>query len=270
MPVDNRKTKEELSEQIKEAVEEPQNEVPQEAKEVVEEVVIEEATEAPVVEVEEPKEEVKPVETPKETKPLTDYEREYKKSTQEAMTQYFKNRKITETFEEAEKLPEPSEQELKDYARTKGAEYDDLDDFSKGILRDTFINSRRFEKIGEVVKESRQLDMWADKVESFVNSPEAISKYPLVAENEEDFRKFCMKVERRGMNFDDLTASFLYGLSVKPVVKAPKGSVLTPSTGGGRDEKPTGVDDEGAVRLRTGNQKEYRRLIKEGKIKIEI
>ena len=133
--MDNRKSKQELKETI-DAIEEPVEEIKieDEVPETPETPEVPETPETP----EPPKE---------EKKELTDYEREYKKASQEAMTQYFKNKKISETFEEAENIPEPTEVELKTYAMGMGQDYDLLDDFSKGILKRQMLSEKRFDKI---------------------------------------------------------------------------------------------------------------------------
>lgn len=262
--MDNRKTKEELNAVIEEVKDTPQEPEPE-----VEKIEVEEPTEeVPEAPVETPEVPATP-ETPVK-KELTDYEREYKKASQEAMTQYFKNKKIAETFEEAESIPDPTESELKTYAFSLGQDYEILDDFSKNLLKRQLVSERRFEKVSEVVRESKNIDAWAGKVDTYINAPETIAAYPSISENDEEFRKFCMRPDRRGMNLEDLTTSFLYGLSTRVVPKAPKGSVITPASGSGEPNKSKPLNDEDAFRLRNNNPKEYMRLVKAGKIKIEI
>jgi hypothetical protein len=267
MSIDNRKKKEELKEVVAEALAETvepvvnleevaPNEEPNKETEVKTEEVIEEKQEE--VKVEEPK-------------PSPDYKEKYQESSKESLTQYFKNKKLTSVIEEANNLPEPSEDELIVFARSKGTNYDDLDDFSKAILKETLWNKNKTNKINEVVIESREIDVWADKVDVFANSVETIAKYPLIEENADEFKKFCMKSARRGMDLEDLSTSFLYGLSNMTPKKVVKGSMLlSGGSSGGKEEKPVGITDEDARNIRTTNPKEYRRLVKAGKIKIEI
>jgi hypothetical protein len=262
--LDNRAKKEELDKVVEEALETPVEETP------VEEVKIEEPVEEVKDEtIKEP--ETKIEEVPEETKEVEpDYKEKYKESSKESLTQYFKNKKLTETIDEANAIPEPTEAEMVSYARQHGADYEYLDEFQKALLKDSLHTQRWKEKVSGVVKESKDIDAWVDKVDSFTNSVEIIAKYPLVEENSEEFKRFCMKQQRRGMDLEDLATSFLYGLSDTPVKKPSKGSMLLPSSGGGAVAKPVGLNEEDAQKMRLSNPKEYRRLIKEGKFKIEI
>ena len=264
--MDNRNNKEDLKEIVDEAVAEP----------VIEEIIPEEPV---VVEeemqevVKEEKEILEPIEEEvvEEPQPSPDYKEKYKESSKESLTQYFKNKKLTETIDEANSIPEPTEEELVVYARERGSNYDDLDDFTKAVTKDLLMNKKKMDMIGGVVKESKDIDNWADKVTAFTDSVETVAKYPLVEENADEFRKFCMKAQRRGMDMDDLATSFLYGLSNTPAKKPSKGSVLLTGGSTGRgEEKPKGLTDEDVKKIRLSDPKKLRELIKAGKINIEI
>jgi len=221
---------------------------------IVEPPISEETPKKPVVEVKQPE---------------IDYKEKFKESSKEALTLHFKNQKITETIDEAANLPEPTEDEVREYAKEQGEEYEDLTDLTKAIMKDTLLNKRRFEKINEANKESKDINAWVGKVDHFLETPETITKYPDLMDNAEDFRSFALKQSRRGTDLEDLATSFLYGLSQSPVKKN-KGSLLMTTGGGGVEPKPAGIDEEQAKVIRVNNPKEYRRLIKQGKIKIEI
>ena len=268
MPIDNRKKKEELQEVVQEAIAEP----------VVEEIVLEEPPVESLKEninVEEPikEPEVKAPEVVEETKeeviPSLDYKEKYQDSTKEAMTLYSKNKRLVEKVEEANTLPEPTEDECVAYARKSGTNYDDLDDFTKTILKETLHNKMKFEKINDLVKETKDIDAWADKIDAFTNSVETVAKYPLIEENADDFRKFSLQKEHRGADMEMLAAAYLYKQGTISVKKS-KGSMLLSGSGGGKVEKPVGLTDEDVKNIRLTNPKELRRLIKAGKVNIEI
>jgi len=261
MSIDNRKKKEELKEVVQEAIEEPIEEpVPN-----LEETPHEETIEEPIKQTEEVVEDK--IEEPK---PSPDYKEKYSESSKESLTQYFKNKKIKETIDEANNIPEPTEEELVVFTRSTGSNYDDLDDFTKAMVKKALLSEQRWGKVAEIVKESRDIDAWADKVTAFTDAVETAAKYPLIDDNADDFRKFCMKAARRGMDLEDLATSFLYGLASMPIKKS-KGSVLLSGGSTGRgEEKPAGLTDEDAKRIRESDPKEFRRLVKAGKIKIEI
>ena len=221
-----------------------------------------------------------PVEEPVKTAPIIveepDYKEKFINSSKEAIVLYSKNKKLTDTIEEASHLPEPTEEDLRVYARSQGADYDELEEFSKGILRETYINKKRFEKISEAAQDSKRLDEWVDKVDSFVGSSENLIKYPAIADYADEFRAYCLdrgKPQRRGLDLEELVAAFLFHAErIQP--KKNKGSLLL-SGGNGKamPEKPKGITEEDVMILRKSGergQKEYRRLIKEGKVKFDI
>lgn len=198
------------------------------------------------------------------------YKERFKDSSREATTLHFKNQKLERILDEAVDVTEPTVEEMTEFARSKGAHWEDLDEFSKGLLTETFKNSRSLGKIRQAREQARKTEKWADDVEKFVTSEETVSKYPSLEDYQEDFKKFCMRDSRHGMDFEDLVASFLY--NVPPVsAKKSKGSLLL-SRGNGRTapEKPAGMDADEVALTRMKNPKEYARLIKSGKINFDI
>lgn len=199
-----------------------------------------------------------------------DYKEKFRESSREALTLHFKNQKLTETIEEASKLPEPTEEDLVSYAREQGADYDDLDQFSKNILKKTYLNEKRFEKINEVNKEYKDVQNWVGKVDNFLGAVETTAKYPELVDNAEEFRQFSLKSSRRGTDLEDLATAFLYGLTQTQGTKK-KGSLLMNGGNGATQEaKPQGLDEKQLASIRMSNPKEYRRLIKEGKASLDF
>jgi hypothetical protein len=125
------------------------------------------------------------------------------------------------------------------------------------------------EKIQSVTEENKKIDVWAEKVDAFIEDAVDNGKYPSLASLGKEFRRFAMKEPRRGTDLDDLVASFLYTAEkVVPrnkrslLLSGGKGSVVTP--------KPAGLTEEQVARIRERDPKEYRRLIKAGKINLEL
>lgn len=268
MPLDNRKKKKVTIEEVEavkpEVVETPEivAEVPQEeVKEEVKEVVQEEVPTEPVQEVKEPVQ---------EPAPEIDYKEKFSESSREAMSLHFKNEKLNSLLSNELDVPVPTDDELRVYAKDNGAEYDELDVFSKNILRRTMITERREAERVKAYEEIRKIDTWAKKVDDYIASEENIAKYPSLEGQEDEFKKFCMKDTQRGVDFNLLVASFLYENEKIPEQKK-KGAMFL-SRGNGRVEapKPMGISASEAEVIRTTDPKEYRRLIKSGKIKIEI
>lgn len=199
-----------------------------------------------------------------------DYKDKFVESTREASALYFKNQKLNQTIEEASKISEPTEQELIDYAKSLDADYEELDSFSQNIIKRTYISEKRFEKIQNVASESKQIDEWANKVDSFIEDAVDNSKYPTLSTLGTDFKKFAMKESRRGVDLNDLVASFLFSAE-RNIKQTPRKSVLL--SGGNSQAAPikqAGLNEGQIAMIRQNDPKEYRRLIKSGQINIEI
>ena len=199
-----------------------------------------------------------------------DYKDKFVESTREASALYFKNQKLNQTIEEASQISEPTQEELAAYAKTIGADYEDLDEFSQNMVKRTYINEKRFEKIQNAASESKKIDEWSNKVDTFIEDAVDNSKYPSLNTLGADFKKFAMKESRRGVDLDDLVASFLFSAE-RNLKQAPRKSVLL--SGGNSQaapQKAAGLTDAQVAMIRESDPKEYRRLIKSGQINIEI
>lgn len=195
----------------------------------------------------------------------------YADATREAMNLHFKNEKLNETIEEAANLPEPTEAELKEYATSQGADWEELDVFSRNILKNALVNDRRFEKIRTAQQESKKMDAWAKKVDTFIEDSIDSGKYPSLATHDAEFRKYAMKEPMRGMELDVLVGSFLFGLDTETPNRPKRKSLLLPSTSGqGGTPVKKGLNETQVAFIRTHDPKRYRQLIKSGKINLEI
>lgn len=191
-------------------------------------------------------------------------EERYKESTREAQVLYSKQKKFTETVEKAAQLPEPTPEELQ-------AEYSDWDvmtETEQRFAKENLMNKRRFEMIHEATLEGKKLDEWVEKVDSFL--VQGVTKHPRLVGKEEKFKAFCMKPTRRGVDLDDLVGAFLFGMADNQPARK-KGSLLATGSGG-RSSAPQQefMDEKQAAVLRTKNHKLYQRMVREGKIKINI
>lgn len=247
----NKTTKEERERIIQAALEaEEELETPEEDEEVEE--TSEE--EAPVVE--EPVVEEKPK--------LPDLEERYKESTRESQVLFAKQKKFTETVEQANRLPEPTEPEL----MSEYPNWSEMTDTERRLAKDNYINRRKFDLVYEATQEGREIERWAEKVESFLTT--ASTKYPRLDGREQEFKTFVLKPTRRGLDLEDLTKMFLYEAG-ESQHKGRKGSLLQ-SGSAGTPEKPKQefLNERQAAELRVNNHKLYQKYVKEGKIKIEL
>ena len=215
---------------------------------------------------------VKPEEEDKEDKETEDYKEKFKESSKESLNNYFKYKKLTETITEVSNMPDPTDEQLRAYAKDNGAEYDELDSFSQNILKKTWKNEVAMGSVTQVVQEANQIDKWVMSVDDYISSSEVENKYPTLADNAEAFRSYCLKASRRGMDLADLSASFLFNLD-KPGSKK-QGKSLFNAQGNGRsvtDTKPKeGITADDLAVLRVNNPREYKRLIQQGKAKISL
>lgn len=199
-----------------------------------------------------------------------DYKDKFVESTREASALYFKNQKLNSVIEEASLIGDPTIDELKEFAKQTGADYEDLDEFSQNILKRTYINEKRFEKIQNVAKESKQIDEWANRVDTFIEDAVDKSKYPSLNSLGQDFKKFAMKESRRGVDLDDLVASFLFSAERSMKLPPRKSVLLSNGNSMAAPQPNAGISDQQAAFIRENDPKEYRRLIKTGQINIEV
>lgn len=209
-----------------------------------------------------------------EDKPVVeeDYKEKFKESSKESLNNFFKYKKLTETITEVSNMPDPTDEQLREYAKNNGAEYDDLDSFSQNILKKTLKNELAMGSVTQVVQEANEIDKWVLKVDDYISSSEVENTYPTLSDNAEAFRSYCLKASRRGMDLSDLSASFLFNLD-KPGSKK-QGKSLFNAQGNGRnvseDKAKEGITADDLAVLRVNNPREYKRLIQQGKAKISL
>lgn len=207
--------------------------------------------------------------TPPVKPKLPPLDQRYKEAGQEAMILNSKNKKILDTIEEAENLPEPTMDDLKIYAKEMGTEYDDLDTFAQNVLKENLQNKRRFSKISDLVAQEKQVSNWVNKVKDFVDTEDFVEKYPDVSVDSEEFLKYASKKSHIGADLDLLVAGFLWKQPNKP-----KKSVLLPSGKGSplgsQPKKSIDPTEEDARLIRKRDHKQYKEMIKRKKFKIDL
>lgn len=208
------------------------------------------------------------VEEKKTPKPLPPIEERYKEAGQEAMVLNSKNKKILETIEEANNLPEPSIEELKEYAKQMGSDYEDLDTFAQNMLKENLQNKKKFGKITDLVAEERNMKLWADKVEAFATDDKTIETYPALSGHEEEFVKYCSKKTHINADFNLLVAGFLFKLPEENKKK----NLLLPRSGSSKNApaKPIELTQDDARAIRMKDPAKYMEMARTGKIKIVL
>lgn len=237
------------------------------------EIIIEDTEEEDDTDVPEKEEEDNPDnENPQPVKkPLPPVEDRYRESTQESMILNSKNKKILQTIDEAENLPEPTLEELQAFAKENGAEYDELDTFAQNLLKETLQNKRYRGKIGSLVADERNMQNWVTKVETFLESEETLQRFPELANLSDEFIKYATKKTHMNSDFDLLVAGFMYK---NPKPSTTKKSLLLPRGAGNggmsKGSTPTEPTEDDAIVYRTKDHKKYKEMIKKKKFKITI
>jgi hypothetical protein len=265
-------TPEELEQNAQNALEEAEKlKEPKESEEVeeVEEQKEQKDEEVEVEEVEEkePEEPEKPKEPEKTQKPQEDYKKKFIESTKESQVLYAKNKKYSEVFDNIEKIEAPTEDELK----KEFPDWEVMSDFEKKIATDNVVNNRKLAEISKIAKESKDIEKWQGDVETFITNPESLNKYPGLEGKEDEFKVFAIKPTRRGVDFEDLVASFLFNESQSNVKH--KGKMFENGNGGPKEPpkvKSDKIGIEESMLLKKTDYKKWTEMLKAGKINNEI
>jgi hypothetical protein len=211
-----------------------------------------------------PPSEPPPSEPPPSKEDTEDYKAKYAGSTREAQVLAAKNKQLTETIAKAAVIPDPDDAEMR---KEYGDNWDVMDEVQKKMAREALVSSRRFQMIHQVVEGYKKTDEWIDKVRNFTTDTKTITKYPQLEGRETEFVQFCSIPSRVGVDIEDLVRAFSFG--IKPI-KPKRENLFETGGGGGEATKPKELTIEEIASLRVNNNKEYTRLVKAGKIKIDL
>jgi len=260
-----RKNQEEIDKQEQETTDDDSTDDPKE--EENEEEVVEEAEDSEDKEEEEDKEkpaEEKSAEKPQETQEEIDYKKKFVASTREAQVLNAKDKKWNETIDKAAKLPEPTDEEL----QQEYPEWAEMSATERKLAKDNLINKKRFAMLDAVAQESRNIEAWNQKVDTFIEDPKTLVDNPELEGKQEDFKIFATKATRRGVDFNDLVLAF-FGEAAKNAKPKQKGQMFERGTGGPNDApkpKSDKLSVEEADRLMRTDYKKWRQLLSEGKL----
>jgi hypothetical protein len=214
-----------------------------------------------VEEKEEPEEDKETI--PEDDKDLeeVDYKKKFTESSREAQILHAKNKKINEAVEKAKGLPDPTVEELtKEYP-----DWELLTDTEKRLAKDSVISTRRFAILEEVTAESKDIEAWNTKVDTFISDPKSLIKHPELDGKEEEFKIFASKPSRRSVDFEDLIPAFLY--TAKQPAK--KGAMFETGSGGPNDKSKPKSDKlsiDQARKLRERDYNKWKEYLSAGKI----
>lgn len=188
-------------------------------------------------------------------------------SAREAQILHARTKKYDEAVIEAEAVQVPTdEQMIEEYGK------DDWEDMSPGqqrLAKETWVSNKRFEIMSKASKEGKDIQQWMDKVNTFIEDPKTLNKYPVLEGKQEEFKEFAAKPTRRGLDFDDLVLAFKGDLKDNPQQKK-KGQMFEKGSPG-RKEAPKPNDGklsiEAAAKLKKTDYKKWKEYLKAGKIR---
>lgn len=204
---------------------------------------------------------------PEPEKKTPSVEDRYRESTREAQVLHSKNKKFNDAVDEAAKINDVDEKEL----RSEYSDWDVMSETEQRFAKDNLINKKKFELIHQATIEGRKVEEWADKVDTFLEKAVNKPSFSRLMGKEDKFRTFAMKPSRRGVDLEDLAKTFLYDQAPTPATKKKKSLFNTGSGAKQTKSKSDGtISAEQAKILRTKKPKLYNKLVRQKKIKIEL
>ena len=196
-----------------------------------------------------------------------EYKKKFVESTREAQVLQARNKKVFETLDKIEETPEPTEEEL----AKEFNDWDVMTEFEKRIAKNDIWNGRKFKELGKMRGEFKDLEEWQGKVDSFVEDPNTFIKNPKLDGKQDEFKLFCSKPSRRGLDFEDLVPAFLYEEGEKKVEH--KGKMFESGQGGSKEPikpKSDKISIEEARTLRKSDYGKYTEYLRAGKIELDL
>jgi len=224
----------------------------------------EEVEKEEVEEKEEVKEEVKEEpEVEEEIKEEPDYKKKFIASQQESLILHAKNKQVNEALDEVVKIKDPTEEELK----KAYTDYEMMSEFEKKMAKDNLSNTKRFKAFEKITVNNKSLEAWNSKVNKHIGDPKTMIDTPELEGKEAEFKLFATKQSRMNMDFEDITAAFLYDATKNAKPKS-KGKQMETGTGGpsNKGKKPGVLTIEEGRKLRQADYGKWKQLLDKGKI----
>jgi hypothetical protein len=211
-----------------------------------------------------------PSEPPPSKEVIRDIAKENKKkfseSSREAQIVSFSKKQLEEQIDEAQNMPEPTENELV-------AEFPDWDTYSeleKRLAKDNFHQRRINERVRDIRNQQkeaeRRVNERVEEIREFMIDPKVLEKFPKLEGRQKEFEKFATKPTRLTLDLEDLAKLFLYEL---PEPDKHHGKMFETGSGGPNDRpkpKSDKITIEQARQLMKSDYKKYVEYLKAGKI----
>lgn len=196
-----------------------------------------------------------------------DYKKKFQDSTRESMVLQSKNKVIEEKTKEGRKLTidDITEEEMK----AAEPDYESLSDAEKRSLKRTMLADKRWKLIDDAVSEWEKTDQWLDKVGEFAISEDNLKNFPELRGKEFEFKKFCNKQSRVGVDLEDLARAFSHDAIHNPDKKPNRKSLFPRGDGHASTEKKNKETDGLELRrMRKHGMRDYMDAIRNKRIKI--
>lgn len=209
----------------------------------------------------------KPKTPPAKTEPKpgdVDYEKKFKDSSAEARILALRNKTYEQKIEEAENLPEPTDEECR---KEYGSEWDEKGEMDQKLAKQILRDKRYKEVVRSIHREQKADREYGEKVSAWAVNPETLKQFPELEGNEAAFVEFASKPTRRGLELEDVAVIFKGTRQAKG--KAPSGSMFPrPSTSQTKQQpKPATLDADKMSTVRKVDHKAYQEMIRTGKVK---
>lgn len=198
-------------------------------------------------------------------KPPIDYEKKFKESSREVQIIQIKEKEMAKAQEEADKLPEPTDDEMK----VIYPNWDQIDQLTKDLAKDRILNKKKNDILNAARSKYKNVLDWGEKVDKFVGDPAVLAAHPELEGKTDEFRTFANKATRHGVDFEDLLLAFAgeQAKTVKPNHSGQQmfetGAHRAPAPPAPKDDKITLAQGE---QLRKTDYKKFLQLLKAGKI----
>lgn len=258
-------SKEELDQQLEELTKKAEEEINEPEKEEEEapesSEVVEEEVETPSSK---PTEEVTPEAEP--SKEL--YKEKFSQSSREAQKIHAKNRVINQGIQDAENLPEPTEDEMK---AKLGDDWDLLSSREQEMEKEMEMSKRWRAKIKEASDQATKIEKWNDSVDEFIENPQTFIDNPDLEGKQSAFADFAKDADNNSVPFKVLIPAFLHSQSTG---RPSNNGKMFEKGSGGPNSKPIPKNDkislDEADKIRRTDYAKWKELVKNNKIDISI
>lgn len=222
----------------------------------------------PVEEVKEEETE-KPVKTEEQADPSEEAKLKLKTklsaSARENQKIYAKNRLINQALADADKMPEPTEEEMS----SQYPNWNELNETEKVLLKETLVSKKWRAQISEARKEAEKIEKWNESVDDFVDNPQTLIDSPDLEGKTKEFAEFAKEESNNSVPLNILVAAFLHNNKVNSVSNRGK---MFEISGGGPNDNPKGgkITLEESRKLRETDYYAWKEALKNDKIERNV